>query len=572
MYKSSFKISDIEAISRIPDSQDNVWLLNAEGSIEFLQSNARDDEVVIYASTKCVLIHGVLALKRRLTSNAISELQNRNIPMSDDSWCIQQVWGGGKGHRIYLEPPLTSVSESLAGGEKLIFQRNFSGVNHGPTPIELNQKLIHSLNLHFVPERSAYCRLDSKGDIEDVIKIIRLNQDSDWDSTDVVTIQRKELDKFMALSKTCLVIRFDFTRVRWGSFSGWGEIKRYNKDYTDLSYHGGVNGQGSYCNGVMVVRPQISVADLIRDWKTSENRPSLKYATFKINDRKNNAYVETSCAPEFLSNYFQKSDLPWEISPAFFRPEVLHRFKADPEKYTLEDRSISSRNAWYLKTYDINEAGQVHTYIGYLADLPYEEQLYWQAFNEWPKGPISKRAYQTDIVGDWYLEHEPLSELKHAVSLLDANPPPPWWNKRGNGLSDAVRYPATDSIKEWADEILALDQFLIEGFLVKPLREITDERGRKIESSWGSLRVLQEVLVSCGHTEDSAKAIVLPLQQLHALRTVVRGHAAMEKKKAAESKARSTFGTLRAHFQSLVTDCENALKAIVAALGVDLKR
>jgi hypothetical protein len=303
-----FKLTDLEAISRIPDSQGGAWLVDAEGSIEFLRRNAHNDEIVIYASTKCVLIHGVLALKRRLTPDKISELQHRNIPMPDDSWSIQQVWGGGKGHRMYLEPPLSSVAESLAGSEKLVFRRSFTGVSRGPAPIELSQKLVHRLDLHFVPERSAYCRLDSRGDIEDVIKIIRRNQDSDWDSIDVVTIQRKELDKFMALSSTCLVIRFDFTRVRWGSFAGWGQIQRYSRDQVDLYYHGGVNGQGSYCNGVMVVRPRVTVADLVREWKKQDDRSQRKYATFKIYDRKNGVNVETSCAPKCLSNYFQKSD------------------------------------------------------------------------------------------------------------------------------------------------------------------------------------------------------------------------------------------------------------------------
>jgi hypothetical protein len=120
-----FKLTELEAISRIPDSQIAAWLLDAEGSIEFLRRNALDDEIVIYARTKCVLIHGVLALKRRLTPDKISELQHRNIPMPDDSWRIQQVWGGGKGHRMYVEPPLASVAESLSGGEKLIFRRRW---------------------------------------------------------------------------------------------------------------------------------------------------------------------------------------------------------------------------------------------------------------------------------------------------------------------------------------------------------------------------------------------------------------------------------------------------------------
>lgn len=155
-------------------------------------------------------------------------------------------------------------------------------------------------------------------------------------------------------------------------------------------------------------------------------------------------------------------------------------------------------------------------------------------------------------------------------SLLDANPPD-WWKKRGDELADVVRYPATDSVKEWADEILALDQLVVEGFLLKPLRKLAEEKGHKVETNWGSLRALQEVLESNGHTGDGAKALVLPLQKLHALRTDVRGHATVNKKKEAESKARSDFGTLRAQFKYLVAECESTFNAVVASLGVDLK-
>lgn len=565
-----FKLPELLAISSSADSDDRSWLVGAEESIDFLRRNASNDEIVIYASTRSVLIHGVLGLTRKLTQQSISELQNRNIPMPNDSWCIQRVWGGGKGHRMYLEPPLASVSDALSGGEKLIFRRSFTGVSHGLTPIELSQKLIHSLELYFVPERHAYCQLDSRGDIEDVVRIIHQDGESEWDSMDAVVIQRSKLDKFMALSKQCLVIRFDFTRVRWDSFAGWGELSRYCKNNKDLYYHGGFDDQASYCNGVMVVRPQFTVSELVKRWKAEEDLANKKYAIFKIYDRKNDVNVETSCAPEFLSNYFQKSDLPWEISPAFFRAEVLHRFKADPEKYSFKERSISCRNAWYLKTYDINEVGQVHTYIGYLADLPYEEQLYWQAFNEWPKGAISKRAFQTDIVGDWYLEHEPLGALKHTISKLDTVSPA-WWKKRGEGLADAVHYPATDSVKEWADEILALDQFLVEGFLLKALRAVAEEGGKAIDKNWGSLRVLQEVLSARGHADDSAKAIVAPMQCLHGLRTEVKGHATVDKKRAAEVKARTDAGSLREHFRSLVSECESAFKSVVVSLGIKLE-
>lgn len=565
----SFQLNDLLAITNPPASNNQDWMTGAEESVKFLQQNAVNEDIVIYASTSCVLIHGVLGLKRKLTQVSISELQDEVIPMPDDSWVIQQSWGGGKGHQMYLEPPLSSVSRILIGGEKIIFRRDFTGVSKAPAPIEISQKIIHSLDLYFVPERKAYCRLDNRGDIEDIIRIIHQDADNDLNTVDIVTIKRSELDKFMALSKTCLVLRFDFTRVNWNNFNDWREIAHYTKENNDLYYHGGSDGLCSFCNGVMVVRSQVTVNKLVRQWIDEEDRSKKKYASFKIYDRKNNINIETSCAPQFLSNYFQKSELPWEISPAFFRPEVLHRFKADPEKYSLEDRSISCRSAWFLKSYDLNEGGQVHAYIGDLAKLPYEEQLYWQSFNEWPKGPISRRAFQTDIIGEFFLEHEPLSSLKSIILKLDAAPPL-WWKKRGEQLADAVHYPATDSVKEWSDEILALDQFLVEGFLIKPLRNIANEQGCNIEEKWGSLRVLQEILSVNKKNKNNAKDLLLPLQRLHALRTEVKGHSATDKKREAELKARSDFGSLRKHFISIVSDCEKTLKIVVDALGIDI--
>jgi len=565
-----FKKADLEALCECPDQGALEWLLGAEDSVNYLKSNAENDELVIYASGKSVLIHGVLAPMPQVTPPDGHDLQHGSFPDLDDCWVIQRAWGGGEGHRIYLEPPLSFCCKSFDGGEKLIFKRSFHGVQQGLTPIELSQKLIHSLDLYYVPERKAYCRLDCRGDIEDVIKVFQRKSSDEWGGLEFVTILRRDLDKYMALSETCLVLRFDFTRVRWGSFSGWGTIDHYEKNEADLFYHGGKDGQGSFANGAIIIRPKVTVDELIQEWIDEDDPKKRQYAKFKIYDRKNKRNVETSCAPELLSNYFQQSDLPWEISPAFFRSEVLLRFKSDPEKFTLEDRSITCRNAWHLKTYDINESGQVHTYIGYLAKLPYEEQLYWQSFNEWPVGSISERAFQTDIRGEWHTAYDPLNALKHTIRCLD-KAPPKWWKPRGEALSDVTRYPATDSPKEWADEILALDQLLIEGFLVKPLQAKAESAGCILDPRWQSLKVIQEILIANGKSETEAVAIMTPFQILHKLRTVVKGHASTEKKSNAEVEARTNYGNFRAHFTQLTADCDNALNEVLTVFGFILE-
>lgn len=559
-----FNIAALKAIAQAPTQDAAKWLIGAEDSVSFLKQNAESEEIVIYAGGPAVLIHAVLAPVHQVTPADQQDLMNRFIG-TDEAWAIEKSYGGGEGHRVYLEPPMGS-SKSLAGGEKLVYQRSFHGVDKGERAMELSQKLVHALELHFVAERNAYCRLDARGDIEDVIRIIRVELAPSKEKLVAVTILTEDLARYMALAGFALVFFFDFTRYSPG-FGGWGDHARINRKAPDLFYHGGGIHNASYVNGRMIVRPTITVQDLVAEWE-AESDPNRKreYATFKIFDRKNNRNLETSCAPEFLSNYFQDSDLPWEISPAFFRADVLHRFKSDPEKYSLDDRSITCRNAWYLKSYDINEAGQVHAYIGDLACLPIEEQRYWQSFNEWPDGSISKRAYENDILGAFSSEYDPLSRLKYKLEKLNAAPPD-WWQPRSEGYMDAARYPATDSVLEWANEIMSFDQMLVEGFQVKPLRKLLESKGRKAEASWASLRMLGELAVVSGMTVDEARALLTPLSRLHALRSILKAHSSVEEKDKEQREARAAHGTLRAHFKALATQCDQSFDEIVRILG-----
>jgi hypothetical protein len=164
-----FKVTSLRAINDIPLADPSKWLHGVEDSIRFLVDHAQQEEVLIYASGAHVLVHGVLAPAANLNPPDSNDLQHSMFPGQEDGWVIQRVYGGGKGHRMYLELPLRS--KSFVGGEKLIFRRTFEGVQKGRASIELSQKLVHSLGIYFVPERNAYCRLDEQGDIEDVIRV-----------------------------------------------------------------------------------------------------------------------------------------------------------------------------------------------------------------------------------------------------------------------------------------------------------------------------------------------------------------------------------------------------------------
>lgn len=297
------------------------------------------------------------------------------------------------------------------------------------------------------------------------------------------------------------------------------------------------------------------------DPKVHEER---QYASFIAQDWKHKIVREISCAPGYTANYFTPSDLPFELSPAFFRPEVLSKYKTDSDKYRLEDRSIQCRGAWHLQTYDINDAGQVHTYLVYLRNLPFEEQLYWKSYNEIPRAPISKRAIETDFKGNWYLEHDPLSSLKEKIRELD-HLQLPWWTLRSEKLLDAVHYPVTSSADEWANEILHLDQLVIEGFESKWLRTKAQSLGRNPDAKFGSIKLVEECLIALGFSADDASGNVASLRKIHELRTKLKGHASAESAQALKQQAINDHGSYKKHFRDLCGECDESIKLITEA-------
>jgi hypothetical protein len=129
-----------------------------------------------------------------------------------------------------------------------------------------------------------------------------------------------------------------------------------------------------------------------------------------------------------------------------------------------------------------------------------------------------------------------------------------------------VHYPVTTSSKEWADELLALDQMVVEGFVPSQLRKLAASSGVEFEKSWQGLKLIQEIV----RRKDSliADQIVEPLKELHHLRSKVPGHHTGERAKL-EAKALKEHGSLPAHFRAPCARCEDAFDRVVTILKVE---
>jgi len=532
--------------------------------VRFLQTLPSLNEVILYASAPYTFIYGVLLPARLITSPNVDDRDQWNCnPFS--SWGISISYG--KHPKVALSPPLDHTgSKTLDRGEQILFARDFDGRQDQRSYIEISQKLAHAFGLHYVPERDAFCRFDQRGDVEDVVRVSYPSGQSGREEGYAVTILRTTLDEYMTITKQALVLLYDSTRFEPKIFGGWEKQDVvYRQVHPEIYYRiGQIPGRASHLRGFQIIRSAMSKKDMVARYRIDEPR-QRQYATFIAIDWKHGTVRECSCDPKQLGNYFVKSDLPYEISPAFFRPEVLQKYKAHTDKYQIQDRSISCRHAWRLRTYDVNEAGQVHTYLIYLSYLPYEEQLYWKSFNEPPKGTISRRAFQTDIKGEWDLEYDPLRSLKQMLrDLHDAQVP--WWRLREEALIAHVHYPVTNSADEWANELHTLDKLLIEGFVTRDLRTRLTNLGRTFHSDWKSPKLIEEILRGLALGGDEVREIVEPLQELHFLRSKISGHASGKEAKQIRGGILRQHKTFACHFRQLCTQIDRGVRALQTLL------
>jgi hypothetical protein len=293
-------------------------------------------------------------------------------------------------------------------------------------------------------------------------------------------------------------------------------------------------------------------------WCGKQNK---KYVEFIAYDWRNRRVTKISTAPAATTNYFQAegNTLPFELSPAFFRPEVLLKYKADRDKYTVGERDVSCRAAWHLEAIDVNEAGQVHAYICYLRHLPYEEQLHWLSYNEPPKAGISERAFINDFQGEFVNFVQPLQKVLSIVRRWH-NAKVAWWTLRDEKLLERVNTPLTTSRDEWAEAFMDLAKLVIEGFETKELRARLDAAKIEYKKDDKTIALLEKLLNGADAVEAIRKLDGLRTVQL--LRSKVKGHAGGSEAQQLAQNALMEHGTFANHFQHVCAQVADELEII----------
>lgn len=560
-YEHKKIVEEIKSLDELPPDREDfaTWIL-AGAHLEFLRRNARSDELVIYGSGDYSFVHAAVVPNDRLAALSQDDLLHwRGTPYTS---IASYVYGGGRDD-VWLER-LTD-SADLEGATQLVFGRTFEGWSGSDrTYFEVNQEYTHITDIHWRPEQRAYCRFDENGDLQQVVSVTG-RSDTVQDVL-CVSFAWAPLEKYLAATNSTLIRRFDFTLLQRNNFTMWPEGPETVTRESDLLFYRQKVDQGmaAYTTGVQLIgprRPYHAIFDDVRRGHKETN-----YVELIAHDWRNKRIARISTDPKATTNYFEAhgNSLPFELSPAFFRPDVILKYKTDKDKYTVGERGITCRAAWQLEAFDVNEAGQVFAYICYLRNLPYAEQLHWQSYNEAPKAGISERAITNDFKGEFTTFKDPLREVLSIVrSWQDTSIP--WWTLREDRLLERVSTPLTTSRDEWAEAFMDLAKLVVEGFVITAIRAKLEKSGIAYEQKEQSI-ILLERLINEG-VESTTKQPLTGLRTIQLIRTKVKGHASGREVETLVQEVLAKHESFTKHFKHICVTLALELQTIAGTFA-----
>ena len=566
-YEHGKLVERVAVLSSPPqgEAEYSAWL-TAGGQLSLLRENAQEQELIISAFGRNAFVNTFAVSEDVLSPLDKGDLLSwgRTLPSSRAGY----VWGGGSDDVRIEEAEGDWNSKTLARAVPLVFERQLHGFGDDDgVYFELLQEYAHITEIHWRADQQAYCRFDEHGDIRHVVSV---TSDKTGKALSLVSFQREHLEQYLAASNSVLVRTFDFTLVDWEKrgFDRWSESpETVSLESDDIFFRQKIDSHAAYTRGVQIIGLSRPRSEIVQDIVSPESR-ERRYVKFIAHDFRNGRVAEISASPSATTNYPEAkgNSLPYEMSPAFFRPEVLSRYKSDRDKYTVreEHRTIQCRGGWSLRSYDINDAGQVHVYIVDLRALPYQEQLYWQSSNEPPKSSISERAFVNDFKGEWTDIATPLEDTL-AIVRLWARSDLPFWTLRHEALLERVNTPRTGSTEEWGRAFQDLASLVIEGFELGAIRRRLEGLGIPFEESDRSLALLERLLKGRQALSDQAR--LKGLRTTQKIRSVVASHARGREAAELSRDALGGHETYSAHFESVCTSVTDELRMIEAAFA-----
>lgn len=280
--------------------------------------------------------------------------------------------------------------------EPIIVQRHFHGLKE--TYFDISEEFRHLYNLYYDVHEKMYIAILDDGNEEDVVRT----------SKDRVVISAKYLKEFLAIKQCILVLCFNIDRYSPGNLSDSGQLPQ-----DGIRKSGSINcsitirdcdwrRDGSYIYSRLLGKKVIRG---LREFDPENFSPGStnrdEYLDFIIAVDPDGKEMTFTCDEDKLANFFGKNHgKPNYVTPVFFKREVLEKYYANSEKYSVRDGNLYCGGLWSLRL-DNNHEKYVIVMLGYLGLLPLSKQQYWRSFNVKPDGTFSEVTLKRGFAAEW---------------------------------------------------------------------------------------------------------------------------------------------------------------------------
>ena len=345
----------------------------------------------------------------------------------------------------------------LAGLRPLVIYRHFHGA--WPAYAELSEEFRHFHDLAEDRAGGVLLDFDQSGY---PIEVVRIREHS-------VEVQMRYLLQFIAATRLHLAIFFDIIRYSHLPLESIPESQRLLKHADDRSRYFRHVVRCDFIPefptfsrllGKAIIFPP--PVERCGKWPFAKAEPKPE-VSFVVGVTPDGTTQEFTSNPAKLSNFFGANPgAPHYLTPVYFRKEVLSKYYADPDRFTVSDGGLGCLSLWSIQI-DNNHATHVSVFLGDLGrDLPYDKRLHWKQFNVPPQGRISETNYRRSFLAEFAPPQAPDLIFRSAYQGLNTS----WRRVLGwplfleLGPADAyllatIRVPVTSSQSEF-DKSLSL--------------------------------------------------------------------------------------------------------------------
>ncbi|MGL5901522.1 MAG: hypothetical protein ACRCZO_02465 [Cetobacterium sp.] len=474
------------------DKLEEIKNFDKTGWIEVFKYKRNEDFIGEDIYKKGILIKKDF-LEKELETNDFNHLINLN-PYCDSE---------GNYHRFGLE----YAEELICNRENLITKEY---------ELSISDEFISFHNLFRVDDK--YFKVDESWNKEEVVVI----------SSDSINIKKKYLKQYLSIKDMVLAICFEY-RYYSEDETQYHENKNYHSDYENFNHYiGNCNFNLDYKSYGRIMGKKMITGMKKEDTGLWEYEKKPNYYNFIIGLDKDGKEIEHTCDPSKLGNFQFNNIKPDFLTPVFFKKEVLSKYYHN-DNIEISDNLIRSLD-WLLKM-DNQRDNLVSVYLGDLAELPYNEQLYWRSFNIISDEGISKTSFARDFKAEW-ASPEAL-DLLFKSKYNDINKK--WLDKFGWELFkelheedkhnfDDLRIPVNESQSEYDQQVLSLVKVLIDSLNEKEIGNFL--KSYNILGVNGSISKFQEFLkLNLNNlSEEELLVNIINLRKLQSLRSTGTGH------------------------------------------------